>query len=61
MRDFCVKKGCKGDCYRCILVNVVDKEEKPKVIILDDNPFSLACYLEEFDKCNSSEQKEIKK
>jgi hypothetical protein len=24
------------------------RKKKPKVIILDDNPLSIACYLEEF-------------
>ena len=46
MRTFCVKDGCKGDCYRCVLVELV--KEKLKVVILDDNPLSIACYLEEF-------------
>lgn len=34
----------------------------PKVIILDDNPYSIMCYLEEYgDKLQTSKSKEMQK
>lgn len=58
MRAICVEQlvngGCKGDCYGCKL----DEKRKPKVIILDDNPLSIASYLEEYgDKFKSEKKK----
>lgn len=46
-----VKRKCPV-AINCKLKRLAEQKKKPKVIILDDNPLSIASYLEEFGESN---------